>query len=184
MTLVANRCEVRFLFIANGRREIRRIGKSLLKRQTKRVATRTFWLEKFPFFKWLSEYNVECLTGDVIAGVTTALTVIPQGIGYAPLAGLPLQVRIIRFSAFYSPKYFYLFVQYGLYASIMPGFLYAVFGSISEVTIGPTAVNALISFNYAGASASRALTFAFFTGLIQISLAVFKMGMILLMRDY
>jgi hypothetical protein len=43
-------------------------------------------------FQWASEYNLEKLTGDLIAGITTALTVIPQGIGYAPLAGLPLQV--------------------------------------------------------------------------------------------
>jgi MFS superfamily sulfate permease-like transporter len=42
--------------------------------------------------------------------------VIPQGIGYMPLAGLPL--------------------QYGLYASIMPGFLYCVFGTTKETTVG------------------------------------------------
>ena len=58
----------------------------------------------------------------------------------------------------------------------MPGFLYTVFGTIKEVTIGPTAVNALISYNYAGPSAARALTLAFWTGLIQISLAFFQMG--------
>ena len=66
--------------------------------------------------------------------------------------------------------------QYGLYASIVPGFLYTVFGTIKEVTIGPTAVNALISYNYAGPSAARALTLAFWTGVIQISLAFFQMG--------
>ena len=69
--------------------------------------------------------------------------------------------------------------QYGLYASIVPGFLYTVFGTIKEVTIGPTAVNALISYNYAGPSAARALTLAFWTGLIQISLAFFQMGFLL-----
>ncbi len=42
---------------------------------------------------WLAQYDTGCLVGDLVAGVTTALTVIPQGIGYAPLAGLPLQVR-------------------------------------------------------------------------------------------
>ncbi len=42
---------------------------------------------------WLAQYDTGCLVGDLVAGVTTALTVIPQGIGYAPLAGLPLQVN-------------------------------------------------------------------------------------------
>ena len=76
-----------------------------------------------------------------------------------------------------------VFLQYGLYASIVPGFLYTVFGTIKEVTIGPTAVNALISYNYAGPSAARALTLAFWTGVIQISLAFFQMGELCLALD-
>ena len=60
----------------------------------RRVRTRSFWFEKFPFLGFLAGgYDLDKLTGDCIAGLTTALTVIPQGIGYAPLAGLPLQVR-------------------------------------------------------------------------------------------
>ena len=60
----------------------------------RRVRTKAFWFEKFPFLGFLAGgYDLDKLTGDCIAGLTTALTVIPQGIGYAPLAGLPLQVR-------------------------------------------------------------------------------------------
>ena len=40
--------------------------------------------------------------------------------------------------------FLFLFFQYGLYASIVPGFIYAVFGTCKEATIGPTAVNALV----------------------------------------
>lgn len=53
----------------------------------------SFWLGWVPCITWAANYNINSLIGDVIAGLTTALTVIPQGIGYAPLAGLPLQVR-------------------------------------------------------------------------------------------
>ncbi len=61
----------------------------------------------------------------------------------------------------------------------MPGFLYAVFGTISEITIGPAAVNALITFNYAGPSVARALTLTFYAGIIQISLAFLRLGFLL-----
>jgi hypothetical protein len=50
---------------------------------------------RLPAIDWARNYNLEKFTGDCIAGLTTALTVIPQGIGYAPLAGLPLQVSIL-----------------------------------------------------------------------------------------
>ena len=59
------------------------------------MRTKSFWFEKLPFLGFLAGgYDLDKLTGDCIAGLTTALTVIPQGIGYAPLAGLPLQVRV------------------------------------------------------------------------------------------
>ena len=97
--------------------------------------------------------------GDVIAGVTTALTVIPQGIGYAPLAGLPL--------------------QYGLYASIVPGFIYCILGTTRQSTVGPTAVNSLMSFNYAGGSPYKAVTLAFFSGLIEIMAGILNLGFLI-----
>ena len=50
------------------------------------------FLSWFPIVQWVPNYNLQSLGCDVIAGLTLALTVIPQGIGYAPLAGLPLQV--------------------------------------------------------------------------------------------
>ena len=72
-----------------------------------------------------------------------------------------------------------LALQYGLYSSILPGFLYALFGTTKEVTIGPTAVNALLSYNYAGPSVIRALTLAFFCGIIEIIAGVLNLGFLL-----
>lgn len=47
---------------------------------------------RLPIISWLPKYNVEDLKGDLIAGMTVALTVIPQGLALATLAGLPPQV--------------------------------------------------------------------------------------------
>ena len=80
-----------------------------VKRTGNKVCSRKFLSNRLPFLTWIIGYNMEMLLCDTIAGVTTALTVIPQGIGYAPLAGLPL--------------------QYGLYGSIVPGFVYCLLGT-------------------------------------------------------
>ena len=69
-----------------------------------------------------------------------------------------------------------LFFQYGLYASIVPGFIYAVLGTCKEATIGPTAPNALLSFNYAGHSVVHALTLGFFAGIVEIFAGIFNLG--------
>lgn len=128
----------------------------------KRARTMCTWqmcLSWFPFIQWAPKYSLEFLGCDIIAGITLALTVIPQGIGYAPLAGLPL--------------------QYGLYGSIVPGFVYCIFGTIKESTVGPTAVNALMSYNYAGASPTRSLTLTFFAGLMEIAAGVLNLGLLI-----
>ena len=80
-----------------------------VKQTGNKVCSRKFLSNRLPLLKWIIGYNLEMLMCDTIAGVTTALTVIPQGIGYAPLAGLPL--------------------QYGLYGSIVPGFVYCLLGT-------------------------------------------------------
>jgi hypothetical protein len=58
----------------------------------------------------------------------------------------------------------------------VPGFAYAIFGTIKEATVGPTAVNALMSYNYAGTSVTAALTLSFFTGLIEIAAGILNLG--------
>jgi sodium-independent sulfate anion transporter 11 len=58
----------------------------------------------FPFSAWIFSYNIQWLLGDLIAGITVGLVVIPQGMAYAKLAGLP--------------------VQFGLYTSFMGALVY------------------------------------------------------------
>lgn len=50
--------------------------------------------KRIPIVKWLPEYNSNKLFSDMIAGVTVGLTVMPQGLAYASLAGLPTQVSV------------------------------------------------------------------------------------------
>lgn len=132
---------------------------SATKSTCSKICSKSFLYDRLPFLSWGRTYDLEQLTGDLIAGVTTALTVIPQGIGYAPLAGLPL--------------------QYGLYASIVPGFMYCLLGTTKQSTVGPTAVNSLMSYNYAGGSPYKAVTLAFFAGLIEIMAGILNLGFLI-----
>ncbi len=68
--------------------------KRYIAKQTRSLCSLETLYARLPFIGFIRGYDLDCLTGDLIAGLTCALTVIPQGIGYAPLAGLPLQVRM------------------------------------------------------------------------------------------
>lgn len=70
------------------------------------------------------------LLQDIVAGLSVGLTVIPQGIAYAVVANLP--------------------PQYGLYSSFMGCFVYAIFGSCKDITIGPTAIMSLMIYSAVG----------------------------------
>ena len=73
---------------------------------------------------WLAGYRRADLASDLIAGVITATLLIPQAMAYSQLAGLPPQI--------------------GLYASMLPPVLYAVFGSSRTLAVGPVAVSSLM----------------------------------------
>lgn len=81
-----------------------------------------------PILKWLPNYRKGDLVADLVAGLTLGLTMIPQSIAYAALAGLT--------------------AQYGLYSTFMGSFLYVIFGTIKEVSIGPTSLMALLTFEF------------------------------------
>lgn len=77
---------------------------------------RQILVNRLPIFKWAPNYKGTYLINDFVAGLTVGLTAIPQGIAYAIVAGLP--------------------PQYGLYSGFMGSFVYLVFGSCKDITIG------------------------------------------------
>lgn len=118
----------------------------------------------FPLLAHLREPDRGAFGDDLLAGVITAILLIPQGMAYALLAGLPPEM--------------------GLYASIVPPFVYAFFGTSRALAVGPVAVAALMVASalsgYADGDQAKYLTGALIlaaeTGLILLALGVFRLG--------
>ena len=114
---------------------------------------------KLPILKWLPQYELSDAVSDIIAGITVGLTVIPQGIAYAIVAGLP--------------------PQYGLYSAFMGCFVYCVFGSAKDVTIGPTAIMALMTNTYAQHGPQYAVLLSFLSGIIILLCGLLHLGFLI-----
>ncbi|KAF2772043.1 sulfate permease-like protein [Teratosphaeria nubilosa] len=93
-----------------------------------------FW-SLFPFLHWITKYNLQWFTGDMIAGITIGAVVVPQGMAYAKLAELP--------------------VEYGLYTSFMGVLIYWFFATSKDITIGPVAVLSQVTGNVVLLAAKR-----------------------------
>ncbi|PIV75120.1 MAG: sodium-independent anion transporter, partial [Rhodobacteraceae bacterium CG17_big_fil_post_rev_8_21_14_2_50_65_11] len=78
-----------------------------------------------PILDWGRRYDRQALSNDMIAAVIVTIMLIPQSLAYALLAGLPPEM--------------------GLYASIVPIILYAVFGTSRALAVGPVAVVSLMT---------------------------------------
>ena len=78
-----------------------------------------------PALAWGRAYSRDDLPGDVMAGLITAIMLVPQSMAYAMLAGLPPQI--------------------GLYASMAPLVLYGVFGTSRALAVGPVAIVSLMT---------------------------------------
>ncbi len=117
-----------------------------------------------PILEWLPNYKPDNLKGDLAAGLTVGVMLIPQGMAYAMIAGLP--------------------PIYGLYASTIPLILYAIFGTSRQLAVGPVAMVSLLTATGIGALADGgtetyillAITLAFFVGMIQFLLGAFRLG--------
>lgn len=119
-----------------------------------------------PMLQWLSGYKKENLSGDLFAGVTVGVMLIPQGMAYALIAGLP--------------------PVYGLYASIVPQLIYAILGTSRQLSVAPVAMDSLLvaagvsvlATEGSDAYIAFAILLAFFMGAFQFLLGVFRLGFI------
>ncbi|MDD1625123.1 MAG: sodium-independent anion transporter, partial [Methylococcaceae bacterium] len=117
-----------------------------------------------PVAGWLKTYTRQDLNSDLFAGIITAILLVPQGIAYAILAGLPPQL--------------------GLYASILPPVLYALSGTSRTLSVGPVSIAAIMiasALNAPGISAlgnpvQSALILSAESGLIMLLMALLRMG--------
>ena len=118
----------------------------------------------FPILEWIQGYNKSLFKSDFTAGVTVGIMLIPQGMAYAMIAGLP--------------------PVYGLYAAIFPQLVYALMGSSQQLAVGPVAMDSLLVATALNTMAivnsdhyiSLAIFLALFMGLIQIFLGLLKFG--------
>lgn len=73
------------------------LGRKCLYQRIKRSCRKKLLYKRIPITAWLPKYRKDYLVSDLVAGITVGLTVIPQAIAYANVAGLPLQVRNLTF---------------------------------------------------------------------------------------
>lgn len=118
----------------------------------------------FPILEWIKTYNKSFFKKDFIAGITLGVMLIPQGMAYAMIAGLP--------------------PVYGLYAALLPQIIYALMGTSRQLAVGPVAMDSLLVASALNTMAiidadhyiSLAIFLALFVGLIQIFLGLLKFG--------
>jgi len=117
-----------------------------------------------PFLNWLMGYNKSTFYNDLVAGLTVGVMLIPQGMAYAVIAGLP--------------------PIYGLYASTIPLLIYAVFGTSRQLAVGPTALIALLTASglsklQLGSSAEyiqMAIVLTLMVGVVKLLMGFFRLG--------
>jgi SulP family sulfate permease len=127
-------------------------------------AALAYLLKFLPFLSWAKQTTAATARQDAVAGLTGAIIVLPQGVAYALIAGLP--------------------PEYGLYAAIVPAIVAALFGSSWHLISGPTAALSIVVFTtisplaQVGSAAyiSLVLTLTLMAGLFQLMLSLARMG--------
>lgn len=118
----------------------------------------------FPILDWIRSYNSQLFHSDIFAGIITAILLIPQGIAYAFLAGLPAEV--------------------GIYSSLLPALVYVVLGSSRVLSVGPVSIAAIMVASALssadvlsmGTATQNAMILALEGGVILCLMSLLKMG--------
>lgn len=118
----------------------------------------------FPALRWARTYDRATAKSDLVAGITVAVMLVPQGMAYAALAGMPPVT--------------------GLYASVLPLLVYALLGTSRSLAVGPVAIIALLAntalMPLADGDPDRyvalAATLAALVGVVQIGLGLLRLG--------
>ena len=110
-----------------------------------------------PILGWLPKYTFHHLQCDLIAGITVGLMVLPQALAYASIARLSN--------------------EYGLFSSFMGVFMYTIFGTSKDVTIGPTSILSLMTATYnVPHCPDTAIALSLYTGIILLAMGLFRLG--------
>jgi SulP family sulfate permease len=129
------------------------------------MSTRSDTLTRFfPFLVWWPLLSRQTVKGDLTAGLTGAIVVLPQGVAFATIAGMP--------------------PEYGLYAGMVPAIIAALFGSSWHLVSGPTTAASIVLFSSLSVYAepgsmeyvTLALTMTLMVGLIELGLGLARMG--------
>lgn len=127
-----------------------------------------FFTRYIPSLDWLRNYKKSDFSGDLAAGITVAVMLIPQGMAYAMLAGLP--------------------PIHGLYASVVPLALYALLGTSRQLAVGPVAMVSLLTATGVGALVKAGGPFqpsdflalsvllALIVGVMQLAMGLIRLG--------
>ncbi|XP_033334588.2 epidermal stripes and patches isoform X1 [Megalopta genalis] len=132
------------------------------RRRLRSACTKKTIYKRLPILNWLPRYSSQDFVGDLVAGITVGLTVIPQSLAYANVANVP--------------------PQHGLYGSFLGCFIYIIFGSCKDTPFGPTAIISLLTYqtvSHLDAPLQHAILACFLTGVIELIMGIFGLGFLI-----
>ena len=125
-----------------------------------------------PFLVWWPTLTRDSVRIDLLAGLTGAVLVLPQGIAFATIAGMP--------------------PEFGLYAAMIPAIIAALFGSSPQLVSGPTTAASIVLFSSLSAMAvpgsanyiQLALTLTLMVGVIELVMGLARLGLLVNFISY